>query len=57
MNAFGPPRDRAEAILLLREAVESGVNHIDTSDNYGPHVTNQIIKEALRPYNDVLIAI
>jgi pyridoxine 4-dehydrogenase len=49
-HVFGPPRDRAEAIAVLREAVASGVNHIDTSDFYGPHVTNQIIKEALHPY-------
>lgn len=49
-HVFGPPRDRAEAIAVLREAIASGVNHIDTSDFYGPHVTNQIIKEALHPY-------
>lgn len=49
-QVFGPPRDRAEAIAVLREAVESGVNHIDTSDFYGPHVVNQIIREALHPY-------
>ncbi len=49
-HVFGPPRDRSEAIAVLREAVASGVNHIDTSDFYGPHVTNQIIKEALHPY-------
>jgi pyridoxine 4-dehydrogenase len=48
--ARGPPRDRAEAIAVLREAIDSGVDHIDTSDFYGPHVTNQIIKEALHPY-------
>lgn len=53
-NVFGPPRDRAGAIAVLREAVESGVNHIDTSDFYGPHVTNQIIREALHPYRDDL---
>jgi len=46
----GPPRDRAAALAVLREAVASGVNHIDTSDFYGPHVTNQIIREALHPY-------
>ena len=51
-GVFGPPKDRSEAIAVLREAVESGVNHIDTSDFYGPHITNQIIKEALHPYND-----
>lgn len=49
-GVFGPPRDRAEAVAVLREAVESGVDHIDTSDFYGPHVTNQIIAEALHPY-------
>jgi aryl-alcohol dehydrogenase-like predicted oxidoreductase len=47
---FGPPNDRGEAIRVLRTAIEAGVNHIDTSDFYGPHVTNQIIKEALHPY-------
>ena len=55
-HVFGPPKDRAAAIAVLREAVESGVDHIDTSDFYGPHVTNQIIKEALHPYrNDLTI--
>jgi pyridoxine 4-dehydrogenase len=49
-HVFGPPRDRPEAVAVLREAIASGVNHIDTSDFYGPHVTNQIIKEALHPY-------
>ncbi len=49
-HVFGPPRDRNEAVAVLREAIASGVNHIDTSDFYGPHVTNQIIKEALHPY-------
>lgn len=49
-QVWGPPRDRAAAIAVLREAVATGVNHIDTSDYYGPHVTNQIIKEALHPY-------
>jgi aryl-alcohol dehydrogenase-like predicted oxidoreductase len=43
---FGPPKDRVEAIAVLREAVAAGVNHIDTSDYYGPHVTNQLIREA-----------
>jgi aryl-alcohol dehydrogenase-like predicted oxidoreductase len=56
-GVFGPPRDRAEAIAVLREAVESGVNHIDTSDFYGPHVTNQIIREALHPYRDDLVIV
>ena len=55
-HVFGPPRDHNEAIAVLREAVTSGVNHIDTSDFYGPHVTNRIIKEALHPYrNDLTI--
>ena len=49
-GVFGPPKDRVEAVAVLREAVESGVDHIDTSDFYGPHVTNQIIAEALHPY-------
>src|SRR5262245_45723631 len=53
-GVFGPPKDRAAAIAVLREAVKSGVNHIDTSDFYGPHVTNQIIREALHPYSDDL---
>jgi len=53
---WGPPKDVPEAIAVLREAVASGVNHIDTSDFYGPHVTNQIIKQALHPYpNDLVI--
>ena len=49
-HVFGPPKDRTMAIAVLREVVKSGVNHIDTSDFYGPHVTNQIIREALHPY-------
>jgi aryl-alcohol dehydrogenase-like predicted oxidoreductase len=49
-HVFGPPRNRPEAIAVLGEAIASGANHIDTSDFYGPHVTNQIIKEALHPY-------
>lgn len=53
-GVFGPPRDRAEAIAVLREAVASGVDHIDTSDFYGPFITNQIIREALHPYSDSL---
>jgi len=56
-GVFGPPRDRAEAVAVLREAVESGVDHIDTSDFYGPHVTNQIIREALSPYPDDLVIV
>ncbi|MEO8809865.1 MAG: aldo/keto reductase family oxidoreductase [Rhodanobacter sp.] len=53
-GVFGPPADRDAAITVLREAVKAGVNHIDTSDFYGPHVTNQIIREALHPYPDNL---
>src|SRR5581483_1184998 len=49
-GVFGPPADRAAAVAVLREAVALGINHIDTSDFYGPHITNQIIKEALHPY-------
>lgn len=49
-HVMGPPKDRQAALAVLREAVASGVNHIDTSDYYGPHVTNQIIREALHPY-------
>ncbi|MGO9080951.1 MAG: aldo/keto reductase family oxidoreductase [Streptosporangiaceae bacterium] len=49
-GVFGPPKDRDGALAVLREAVEMGINHIDTSDFYGPHVTNQIIREALHPY-------
>ena len=56
-QVFGPPRDVKEAIAVLREAVASGVNHIDTSDFYGPHVTNQIIKQALHPYADGLVIV
>ena len=56
-GVFGPPRDRAAAVAVLRTAVESGVNHIDTSDFYGPHVTNQIIREALHPYRDDLVIV
>jgi aryl-alcohol dehydrogenase-like predicted oxidoreductase len=54
---WGPPRDVEGAIALLREAVASGVNHIDTSDYYGPHVTNQIIRKALSPYPDDLVIV
>jgi pyridoxine 4-dehydrogenase len=53
-GVFGPPRDCDIAIAVLREAVASGINHIDTSDFYGPHVTNQIIREVLHPYRDDL---
>jgi pyridoxine 4-dehydrogenase len=56
-QVFGPPRDRAEAIAVLRGAVASGVNHIDTSDYYGPFVVNEIIHEALHPYPDDLVIV
>jgi len=56
-HVWGPPRDRNQAIAVLREAIGTGVNHIDTSDYYGPHVTNQIIKEALHPYPDGLVIV
>jgi pyridoxine 4-dehydrogenase len=56
-GVFGPPKDRAEAIAVLREALASGVDHIDTSDFYGPHVTNQIIREALHPYPKDLVIV
>ncbi len=54
---WGPPRDVPGAIAVLREAVDSGVNHIDTSDYYGPHVTNELIKRALHPYPDDLVIV
>ena len=54
---WGPPRDMDAAIALLREVVASGVNHIDTADFYGPHVTNQIIRKALHPYPDDLVVV
>src|SRR5437870_12980741 len=56
-QVWGPPRDPEEAVRVLREAVEAGVNHIDTSDFYGPHVTNQIIRQALHPYADGLVIV
>ena len=56
-GVFGPPKDRDGAIAVLREAVASGVDHIDTSDFYGPHVTNQLIREALHPYPDDLVIV
>ncbi|HTB65733.1 MAG TPA: aldo/keto reductase family oxidoreductase [Steroidobacteraceae bacterium] len=56
-GVFGPPKDRQAAVAVLREAVASGVNHIDTSDFYGPHVTNQIIREALHPYARDLVIV
>src|ERR1700735_3464854 len=56
-GVFGPPRDMNTAVAVLREAVAAGVNHIDTSDFYGPHVTNQIIRQALHPYTDGLVIV
>jgi aryl-alcohol dehydrogenase-like predicted oxidoreductase len=56
-QVWGPPRDENAAIAVLREAIASGVNHIDTSDYYGPHVTNQIIKKALHPYPEKLLIV
>src|SRR5258706_1787388 len=54
---FGPPSDRKTAVAVLREAVSSQVKHIDTSDYYGPHITNQLIREALHPYSDDLVIV
>lgn len=54
-GVFGPPKDRDAALAVLREAIEQGVNHLDTSDFYGPHITNQLIREALHPYRDDLV--
>src|SRR5271168_1708581 len=56
-GVFGPPKERGTALAVLREAVASGVNHIDTSDFYGPYITNQIIREALHPYPDGLVIV
>ena len=56
-RVFGPPKDRVAALAVLRAAVAGGVNHIDTSDFYGPHVTNQLIREALHPYSDDLVIV
>jgi pyridoxine 4-dehydrogenase len=56
-GVFGPPKDPDAAVAVLREAVASGVNHIDTSDFYGPHVTNQLIRKALHPYPDELVIV
>lgn len=56
-GVFGPPKDRGAALAVLREAVAAGVNHIDTSDFYGPHITNQLIREALAPYPDDLVIV
>src|SRR6266436_2771543 len=56
-GVFGLPQDRDAALAVLREAVAAGVNHIDTSDYYGPHITNQLIREALHPYPDDLVIV
>jgi pyridoxine 4-dehydrogenase len=56
-GVFGPPKDRDAAIAVLREAVAAGVHHIDTSDFYGPHITNQLIREALHPYPEDLVIV
>jgi aryl-alcohol dehydrogenase-like predicted oxidoreductase len=56
-QVWGPPRDPDEAVRVLREAIDAGVNHIDTSDYYGPHVTNQLIQQALHPYRDGLMIV
>jgi aryl-alcohol dehydrogenase-like predicted oxidoreductase len=56
-HVYGPPQDREQALAVLRAAVDSGVNHIDTSDFYGPHITNQLIREALHPYRDDLVIV
>src|ERR1044071_6867878 len=56
-GVFGPPKDHNTALAILREAVTAGVNHIDTSDFYGPHVTNQLIREALHPYPSDLVIV
>ncbi|MCT8268877.1 aldo/keto reductase family oxidoreductase [Afifella sp. JA880] len=56
-GVFGPPKDRDAAIAVLRRAVEAGVDHIDTSDFYGPHVTNEILREALHPYPEDLVIV
>jgi pyridoxine 4-dehydrogenase len=56
-GVFGPPKDRQAALAVLREAVAQGVNHIDTSDYYSPHITNQLIREALHPYPDDLVIV
>lgn len=56
-GVFGPPRDMDAAVAVLREAVALGINHIDTSDFYGPHITNQIIRQALHPYPDDLVIV
>jgi pyridoxine 4-dehydrogenase len=56
-GVFGPPKDHDAALAVLREAIAQGVDHIDTSDFYGPHVTNRLIREALHPYPDDLVIV
>ncbi len=56
-HVYGPPRDRTEAVAVVRAAIEAGINHIDTSDFYGPHVVNQVIREALHPYPGTLLLV
>jgi len=56
-GVFGPPKDRVGALAVLRAALDGGVNHLDTSDFYGPHITNQLIREALHPYRDDLVIV
>ena len=56
-GVFGPPKDRQSALAVLREALASGIDHIDTSDYYGPHVTNHLIREALHPYPNNLVIV
>src|ERR1700740_2411946 len=56
-GVWGPPRDPDAAVPVLRQAVAAGVNHIDTADFYGPHVTNRIIRQALHPYSDDLVIV
>ena len=56
-GVFGPPKDHEAALAVLRAAVDAGVDHIDTSDFYGPHVTNKLIREALHPYRDDLVIV
>src|ERR1700709_2791798 len=56
-GVFGPPRDRDQAVAVLRRAVEAGVDHIDTAQYYGPNVSNELIREALHPYPDELVIV
>src|SRR5205085_8903193 len=56
-GVFGPPKDRDAALAVLREAIALGIDHIDTSDYYGPHVTNLLIREALHPYAEDLVIV